>query len=115
MRCLLCIHCALIVTAAWLAGCGQPEARESLYHRLQSDDHRVRADAVVEAGRTRDSKAVPYLVDRLADEDADIRLFAIQALRRITGQDFGYRSYESELSRYEAVGRWRHWLEETPP
>jgi len=99
------IVCALIV-----AGCGGLAAQQSLYERLQSDDHAVRAAAVVEAGNARDPKATPYLVDRLEDDDADIRLFAGEALRRITGQDLGYRSYDSPQARSEAVRRWRQWL-----
>jgi len=105
---------ALVAIGVGLAGCAPAGlGRESLYTRLQSEDHQVRIQAVVEAGRTGDRGAVPYLVELLGDAPA-VRLFAIESLRRITGRDFGYRSYADEASRREAIGRWRRWLE-TPP
>lgn len=106
MRWFVPILCALLVT-----GCAPVEGRPSLHRRLQSDAHDVRAAAVVEAGSRGDRKAVPYLVDRLEDDQADIRLFAIQALRQMTEENFGYRSYGNELARREAVRRWRQWLD----
>ncbi len=103
---------ALVAIGVGLAGCWPAGlGRESLYARLQSADEPVRIEAVIEAGRTGDRGAVAYLVELLADEAAAVRLFAIESLRRITGQDFGYRSYADDAARREAIGRWRRWLE----
>ena len=112
MRRSMCSVCALVAAGWWLGpGCGSMwSGQPGRYHRLQSDDHDVRAAAVIEAARARDRRATPYLIDRLEDEEADIRLFAIQALRRITGEGFGYRFYAKEPARREAVQRWRQWL-----
>jgi hypothetical protein len=51
----------------------------------------------------------------LEDDSPDVRMFAIGALRRMTGKDFGYRFYAEEDERAEAVKRWREWLKAQPP
>lgn len=90
-------------------GCGPPQA--GLYTKLQAEDPAVRLEGVIEAGQSQDPQAVPYLVDRLTDSEQDVRLFAILALERITGQTLGYRHYAPLPERLEAVRRWREWLE----
>jgi len=77
---------------------------------LQSHDQGVRIKAIRRAARTGDRRAVPLLVASLEDDDADTRLFSVQALRTLTGEDFGYRYYENERTRGPAVERWRQWL-----
>lgn len=88
---------------------GDP-GRLSRYERLQHEDPAVRIKAVLDAGRWKDAKALPYLVDRLTDSEAEVRFLAVLALRRITGVEHGYLYYKSALERAEAVGRWRAWL-----
>ena len=126
----------LLVAAIWAGGCrpdsagpnsqqqdpNQPQRTRrapapvgSLYHRLQHEDPSVRMAAVLEAGRWKRIKAVPYLVDRLTDSEAEVRFAAIQALQKITGQTMGYRYYEPSTKRDEAARRWRKWLGEGEP
>jgi hypothetical protein len=50
------------------------------------------------------------LVENLADRDESVRFVAAIALRRLTGQDLGYRSYAPPAAREEAIARWRRWL-----
>lgn len=71
--------------------------------------------AVIEAGRRRDRKALPYLVDRLGDEYAEVRFAAITALEKITGSSRGYKYWASTAERDRAVARWRLWLREGRP
>lgn len=104
----------LLLGGALAFGCGptRPDERNmSLPERLQSDDEAIRARAAVEAGRSGDSSTVPYLVDLLEDDSANVRLFAIESLRSLTGRDFGYKFYQSGVDRKQAVERWRDWLE----
>ena len=35
-----------------------------------------------------------------------------KALEKITGEDMGYRGYEPETKRIEAIKRWEAWVEE---
>ncbi len=86
-------------------GCGS-----SPYRSLQSSDPHARVDAIRKVAAARDRRATPLLVPYLEDDDADMRLFAVQALREITGENFGYRYYECERDRQPAVERWRQWL-----
>ncbi|NLF32767.1 MAG: HEAT repeat domain-containing protein [Planctomycetes bacterium] len=105
-------RCALVAIALGLTGCWPGgTGGGSLYARLQSEDDPVRIQAAVEAGRTGDREALPFLVEMLADASPAVRLAAIGSLRRITGWDFGYQSYGDEAARREAIGRWRQWLE----
>lgn len=63
--------------------------------------------AIREAGERRDRDAIPLLVDRLEDEDAAVRFYAILALERITGDRLGYRYADAGPDRQASVTRWR--------
>jgi hypothetical protein len=56
-----------------------------------------------------DVVAVPELLRRLDDEDAVVRLSAHEALRRRTGQDFGYQPWADPAEREPAAARWHQW------
>jgi hypothetical protein len=98
---------AAVMLAAITAGCGQRPG--GLYQRLQSHQESELAQAAVDAGAANDRQAVPYLIEALEHEAADVRLFAITSLRRITGQDLGYRPWASPEERQAAIQRWRQW------
>ena len=97
-----------------LVGCvaSTPEAG-TVYQRLQNEDPAVRGAAILEAGNTKNAKTVPLLIERLSDTESDIRIFAGIALRKITGKDFGWRSWDSRIDRDNAIGRWRQWAKKT--
>jgi len=98
------------------AGCGGgAEPRLGLYQRLQSGDHDVLVAAIVEAGRRQDPCAVPYLVELLENDGADVRMFSIESLRKITGRDFAFRPFDDDLTRRSAIKEWRKWLADRPP
>lgn len=79
---------------------------------LSSPSPVARARATVALGERRDPAAVHKLVDLLEDPDQAVRMYAILALQRITGEDFGYRYYDREAERQPAVERWRAALRE---
>ena len=93
----------------FLPGCGGPAG---LAERLQSELASERARACIEAGQRRDTTVIPLLVERLEDDDADVRFFAILALKKITHKDMGYHYYDDYKNRVQAVQRWRKWLEQ---
>ena len=95
-----------------LATTGCRPAGPELYRQFQDEDPAVRIKAIVQAGKLRDQKSVPYLVDRLTDSESDVRFFAIVALEKITGEDKGYEYWEPASERKKAVKRWREYLEE---
>lgn len=100
-----------VATVCWvvgLGGCGASASRSEL--ALESPDPSVRAVAIVRAADRRDESVVPLLVDRLEDEDAAVRLYAILALDRLTGTRLGYEYGGSEVERRASVDRWRRYL-----
>lgn len=75
--------------------------------RLQSPIPLERGQAIVALEQTRDPDVIPALIETLEDPDAGVRLLAIGALRRMCGNDYGYRYYHHESRRTAAVERWR--------
>jgi len=96
-----------------LAGCAQRPYR-TLAEGLQSENPADRISATIQAADTGDHDVLPLLVDQLDDPDADVRLYAILSLRKLTGQTLGYRFYAEPAERAEAVARWRAWLADRP-
>jgi HEAT repeat protein len=91
---------------ATLAGCGQSTTR----HQLGAANPLDRAQAIVQVYETHDIQAIQKLVDLLDDRDSAVRMYAILALRRLCGVDFGYRFYEDAAAREAAAERWREAL-----
>jgi hypothetical protein len=86
-----------------LAGCTGPGPVVG----LKSDEVAGRIQAMKLAAQNRDAAAVPDLVTALASDDPAERLYAIEALHRITGQTLGYHYYDPEAKRAEAIQRWK--------
>ena len=91
-----------------LAGCRQRDYR----HDLRSANPLDRAAGIRGAVDARDRSAVPRLVGLLDDDDPAVRMYAILALERLTGQTYGYRYYARPAERETAVERWRQALRE---
>lgn len=94
---------------ALLAGCG-PTGRG-----LADNDLSFKAPAIKRAVRTDQKAAVPELVKSLDDDDSAVRFFAIEGLRRLTNETFGYLYYDDAPARRPAVQRWQQWLKERRP
>ena len=94
---------AVFVVLPVLAGCRPPPAREGGFY---SDNPASRLYAIRRAGEQRDAGAIRPLVELLDDDDPAVRMFAIQALDRITGTRLGYDAYAPLGDRREAVDRW---------
>ena len=97
----------------WGAGCGSTSVPRTgdLEKDLRHEDPRVRAQAAkgaVEAGR---QDLLPLLVENLADHDAAVRMFSAIALRKLTGQDFGYDPSDPAFEREKAIMAWRQWID----
>jgi hypothetical protein len=107
------------IATGWVLLCGaacgwsgcqpaDPPGR-TIYDYLQHEDPRVRATAIRMAMETRNSRAVPFLIDRLSDTEPQVRMFAGSALKTMTDQDFGWKPYEPPDQRRDAIRKWRHW------
>ena len=74
-------------------------------------DPSVKIPAFKKAVRTKDRAAARQLVADLNNDDPAVRLFAINALERMTGRRFGYRYFDTDEARRPSVSRWNDWLE----
>ena len=104
-------------TLAWLVlgmaavfanGCSEPTGPKVIASR----DLSVKIPAIKHAVANKDMSEAAELVKELDDDDAAVRLYAIEGLQRLTGQDLGYRYYDDREARKPAVERWNKWLSE---
>lgn len=72
-----------------------------------------RARAVAFGQSAPDTTAIPVLIDRLSDDDPVVRLASHEALKKRTGQDFGYQPYNEGDELTAAVSRWQNWWSNT--
>jgi hypothetical protein len=101
------VACAIILAS--LAGC------RSSGQGLSDEDVAYKVPAIKDAVRSDQRTAIPLLVKDLDDDDAAVRFFASEALRRLTGQTFGYHYYDDAPARLPAVTRWQDWLAAQKP
>lgn len=92
-----------------LTGCARPAGRG-----LVDDDPSFKIPAIKQAAETQDTRAIPLLIESLDDDDPAVRFYAIQALKRLTGETFGYRFYEDASQRRDSVDQWKEWLKQHP-
>lgn len=94
----------LVISLGWLAACSSPPPVEA--GGFHAPDPASKLYAIRRAGDERDRTAVPHLVERLHDDDPAVRLFAIEALERITNERFDYNPYASADDRHASVMQW---------
>lgn len=97
----------IVIMAGLLSGCFSPDPKS-----LSSDSPPSAIPAIKTAADTNDRSAIPRLVQDLSSDDSAMRFAAIQALRQMTGKDFGYQYYYTEAQRRPAVKQWQQWLKE---
>ena len=90
------------------AGCSEPTGPKV----IASHDLDVKIPAIKRAVQSNDRTELAELVKDLDDDDAAVRLYAIEGLQRMTGQDLDYRYYDDKEARKPAVERWHKWLSE---
>lgn len=90
------------------AGCQDPRGPVS----INSDDPDLKIQAMKQDVTHCNRADIPKLVSSLQSDDPAIRFYAVQALRRITNDDFGYRFYEDDDQRAPATARWQAWLKQ---
>ncbi len=80
-----------------------------LEQHLGSPWPNVRRTAAEEVGRRDRWSAIPRLIERLDDQNADVRSAAAASLRRLTNTFLGYRAEASLRRRRGGADRWRTW------
>ncbi len=66
----------------------------------------ARLYAIEQAIRTGDTSKTTELVEQLDSDDPAVRLLAITALQRLTGETRGYRYDDPPVDRDKAIARW---------
>jgi hypothetical protein len=105
-------------TREWLIGLGLALSAAGCGHgprHVSDEDPSDKIPAVELAARTRDRGAIPQLIRDLASDDSAVRFYAIDALRRMTQQTFGYRYFDDEEHRAPAIARWKQWYQRLQP
>lgn len=72
----------------------------------------VRYEAAATLVDMGDPAGFPTLIEGLTDDNIRWRFKCLEALRTVTGQDFGYKHDDDPALRRAAVERWRGWLQE---
>ncbi|HEX8340282.1 MAG TPA: hypothetical protein VF624_05175 [Tepidisphaeraceae bacterium] len=95
----------ICAAVAAVSGCARPTGKG-----IADEDASFKIPAIKSAVKHKDRSAAPQLVDDLSSTDSAVRLYAIGALERLTGEVFGYRYFDDDAARAPAVARWRAWL-----
>ncbi len=93
------------------AGSGCVSRVDALTRQLESKDPAERIRAIHSIGEDRVDELLPVLVNRLDDEDVAVRLYAIVALEKLTGQRLDYEYAAESSRRRDAVVNWRRYIE----
>jgi len=74
-------------------------------------DPRLRSRAARAAVDLERMDLIPSLIERLGDRDEAVRFFCSLALRRLSGEDFGFLPHGTLIERQQAIARWRRWAD----
>jgi len=93
----------------WLNG---SSAIQSVTRLANEDtDASVRRDAIKLIAMWGDKNAAPYIISTLEDPSVEVRMHAIHALKRLTGEDFGDPIGASDDEFEWIVAKWQGWWE----
>jgi hypothetical protein len=101
---------SILLLGLLLVGCTRPTPAPT----LGSPDPAVSIPAMKKAVRDKDLAAARYLIQDLDSSDPAVRMYAINALEKLTGHRFDYEYYVAEEQRRPAVDKWKQWLAEQP-
>lgn len=100
--------CGLCLGGLCLAGCSGYAGPRSIVN----DDPAVKIPQIKSAVDRRDKSAVPTLLSDLDSDDSAVRFYAIEALRRMSGETFGYDWTEADRAkRRPAIARWQAYFD----
>ncbi len=100
-RCVAAVGLAAVV---WLTpACAPPPASEGGF---ESENPASKLYAIRQAGGQHDKTRIPQLIEQLNSDDPAVRMYAIIALEKLTGDRLQYDPYAPAHQRDAAVRRW---------
>jgi len=102
----------LCATVAAGPGCSSTSvpATGNILLDLKHEDPRVRIAAAERAVAENRIDLAAELVENLSDPDGAVRFFTAISLRKLTGQDFGYKAYGTAQECAESIEAWNLWM-----
>ena len=82
---------------------------------VKSRDPLLKVPGIKAAAESHDSTDEAQMVADLDSDDSAIRFYSIEGLRRLAGDDKGYKYYEDDDHRRAAVLKWKAWLAQRRP
>ncbi|MBF0571444.1 MAG: HEAT repeat domain-containing protein [Candidatus Omnitrophica bacterium] len=79
---------------------------------LHDPDSGVRKAASQISGALKVPQAISGLITLLADPESDVQLTAAASLKKITGEDFGFKAKSTKRDKEDAIESWRFWWRE---
>jgi hypothetical protein len=77
---------------------------------LTDPDPTAKIPAIRLSVQNKDMTATKSLVKDLNSDDPAVRFYAIEGLRKLTNEDYGYHYYDDQDQRAEAIKRWEAWV-----
>jgi hypothetical protein len=108
MRLLVSLKFGLVLAICILGSAvGCTASRDEL--SVGARDPALKIPGMKRAVREKDLRTTKQLVEDLDSDDPAVRFYAINALRRLTGEDYQYRYYDDEVQRKPALAKWEEW------
>jgi hypothetical protein len=82
---------------------------------LRQSDASVQIPKIEKSVHRNDKASEQQMVHDLCSDDPAIRFYAIQGLYRLTGTTLGYKYYDDEHNREQAILKWEEWLKHKNP
>jgi hypothetical protein len=81
----------------------------TLRDKLKDDNLEIRRAAALACAAKKSKAHIPDLIEALGDVELPVALAALQALKDLTGQDFGPAADATRAERKTAIARWQAW------
>ena len=87
----------------------QDKGSSFVLRMLRDPDSHVKRTAIACCALFRLRHSISPLISLLSDPDAEVQQCALDSLKEITGEDFGFEVFASAEERMDAIEAWRSW------
>ena len=105
------VEVRIIAIPAWAVIEERATVVAKLAEMCRDDSPRIRLTAARELANRGERNSLAVLLALLQEDNVAIRLAAVNILRNLTQQRFGFVAYVADEKRTEAVSQWKEWIE----